>query len=71
MIIGNISANRYHDHEEVILTKAAAHQFVSSLCALLQKMSAFYPETLGKLLAHTAVCADDSSRFTFRSGIWI
>ena len=35
------------------------------------KVTAFNPETWGKLLDHATVCTDGSIRFTFRNGIEI
>ena len=52
-------------------TKTAAQQFVSTLPGLPQKVTAFNPETWGKLLDHGTVYADGSIRFTFRNGIQI
>lgn len=46
-------------------------QFIGTLRGLPQKVTAFNPETWGKLLDHATVCTDGSIRFTFRNGIEI
>ena len=55
----------------LISTKTAAQQFIGTLKGLPQKVTAFNPETWGKLLDHATVCTDGSIRFTFRNGIEI
>ena len=55
----------------MISAKTAAQQFVSTLCGLPEKVTAFNPETWGKLLDHATVYADGTIRFTFRNGIEI
>ena len=55
----------------LISTKTAAQQFIGTLRGLPQKVTAFNPETWGKLLDHATVCTDGSIRFTFRNGIEI
>ena len=55
----------------LISTKTAAQQFIGTLQALPQKMTAFNPEAWGKLLDHATVYTDGSIRFTFRNGIEI
>ena len=55
----------------LISAKTAAQQFIDSLCGLPQKVTAFNPETWGKLLDHATVNTDGSIRFTFRNGIEI
>ena len=55
----------------MISTKTAAQQFIGTLKGLPQKVTAFNPETWGKLLDHATVYADGSIRFTFRNGIQI
>jgi len=55
----------------LISTKTAAQQFVTALRGLPQKVTAFNPETWGKLLDHATVCTDGKIRFTFRNGIEI
>ncbi|MBO5568463.1 MAG: hypothetical protein J6A79_05975 [Clostridia bacterium] len=55
----------------MVSTKTAAQQFVSTLHGLPQKVTAFNPETWGKLLDHATAYANGSIRFTFRNGIEI
>ena len=55
----------------LISTKTAAQQFIGTLRGLPQKVTAFNPETWGKMLNHATVYADGSIRFTFRNGIEI
>ena len=55
----------------LVSTKTAAQQFISTLRGLPQKVTAFNPETWGKLLDHATVYDDGSIRFTFRNGIEI
>jgi len=55
----------------LISTKTAAQQFVTALRGLPQKVTAFNPETWGKLLDHATVCTDGKIHFTFRNGIEI
>lgn len=55
----------------LISTKTAAQQFIGTLRGLPQKVTAFNPETWGKLLDHATVYTDGSVRFTFRNGIEI
>ncbi len=55
----------------MVSTKTAAQQFVSTLHGLPEKVTAFNPETWGKLLDHATVYADGTILFTFRNGIEI
>ena len=55
----------------MLSTKTAAQQFLSTLRGLPEKVTAFNPETWGKLLDHATVYVDGSIRFTFRNGIEI
>ena len=55
----------------LVSTKTAAQQFISTLRGLPEKVTAFYPETWGKLLDHATVYTDGSIRCTFRNGIEI
>ena len=55
----------------LVSTKTAAQQFISTLHGLQQRVTAFTPETWGKLLDHATVYADGTIRFTFRNGIEI
>jgi hypothetical protein len=55
----------------LVSTKTATQQLINTLRGLPQKVTAFNPETWGKLLDHATVYADGIIRFTFRNGIEI
>ena len=55
----------------LVSTKTATQQFINTLQGQPQKVTAFNPETWGKLLDHATVYADATIHFTFRNGIEI